>query len=158
VKVPAGAIPGNVTVTRNAVTSNALNFTVLVPSLSPIDEVIANVNMATGAKTCTVTPDGALCYTVSPDGDVVIPVDIAGETTYPAISVGDQPVAIVIHPNGRVAYVANFNSGTVSVIDVDQNSATFNTVIGTITVGTNPSDIAVFPDGDRCAGGQRGLG
>jgi YVTN family beta-propeller protein len=149
VKVPATAIPGPVTVTSNAVTSNAVNFTVLVPSLSPIDEVIASINTGSGAKSCTVTPDGALCYTVSPDGDVVIPVDIAGETTYPAISVGDQPVAIVIHPGGKIAYVANFSSGTVSVIDVDQSSATFNTVLSTITVGSNPSDLAVLPDGDR---------
>ncbi len=158
VKVPAGAIPGLVTVTRSAVTSNAVNFTVLVPSISPIDEVISSINTGSGAKTCTVTPDGALCYTVSPEGDVVIPVDIAGETTYPAISVGDQPVAIVIHPNGKVAYVANFNSGTVSVIDVDKNSANFNTVISTITVGTNPADIAVFPDGDRVLVANAGSG
>jgi YVTN family beta-propeller protein len=149
VKVPASAIPGPVTVTRNAVTSNGVNFTVLVPNLTPLDEVIASINTGSGAKTCTVSPDGSLCYTVSPDGDVVIPVDIAGETTYPAISVGDQPVAIVIDPSGKFAYVANFNSGSVSVIDVDKNSATFNTVVATITVGTNPADLAILPDGDR---------
>jgi len=158
VRVPAGAIPGPVTVNNGAATSNAVNFTVLVPSLTPIDEVISSINTGSGAKTCTVTPDGSLCYTVSPDGDVVIPVDIAGETTYPAISVGDQPVAIVMHPGGRVAYVANFNSGTLSVIDVDKNSANFNTVIATITVGTNPADIAVFPDGDRVLVANAGSG
>lgn len=158
VKVPAGAIPGPVTVTRNAATSNGVNFTVLVPSLLPIDEVISSINTGSGAKTCTVSPDGSLCYTVSPDGDVVIPVDIAGETTYPAISVGDQPVAIVMRPDGKVAYVANFNSGSVSVIDVDKNSATFNTVTATITVGTNPADLAVFPDGDRVLVANAGSG
>ena len=149
VKVPAGALPGPVTVTANATTSNAVNFTVLVPTQSPIDDVISTVNAGSGVKSCAVTPDGALCYTVSPDGDVVIPVDIAGETTFPAISVGDQPVAIVIHPEGKVAYVANFNSSSVSIIDVNPASGSFNTVISTITVGTNPSDLAVFPDGDR---------
>lgn len=149
VKVPATAIPGPVTVTSNAITSNAVNFTVLVPNQSPIDEVISTVGLGAGAKGCAVSPDGALCYTVSPDGDVVIPVDIEGETTYPAISVGDQPVAIVIHPEGTAAYVANFNSASVSVIDINQASGTFNTVVATITVGANPSDIAVLPDGDR---------
>ncbi len=158
VKIPSGAIPGPVTVTRNAVTSNAVNFTVLVPNLTPLDEVISSINTGQGAKSCTVSPDGSLCYTVSPDGDVVIPVDIAGETTYPAISVGDQPVAIVMRPDGKVAYVANFNSGSLSVIDVDKNSATFNTVIATITVGTNPADIAVFPDGDRVLVANAGSG
>ena len=40
-RIAATAIPGNVTVARSAVTSNAVNFTVLVPTQSPIDEVIA---------------------------------------------------------------------------------------------------------------------
>ena len=160
VKVPATAGPGTgpVTVTRSAQTSNAVNFNVLVPNTSPIDEVISNIGTGTGAKSCTVTPDGTLCYTVSPEGDVVIPVDIAGSTAYPAISVGDQPVAIVIRPDGKAAYVANFNSGSVSVIDTDKNSANFNTVITTINVGTNPSDLAVFPDGDRLLVANAGSG
>lgn len=158
VRVPAGAIPGPVTVNNGTSTSNPLTFTVLVPSLLPIDEVISSINTGSGAKTCTVSPDGSLCYTVSPDGDVVIPVDIAGETTYPAITVGDQPVAIVMRPDGKVAYVANFNSGSVSVIDTDKLSPTFNTVIGTITVGTNPADLAVFPDGDRVLVANAGSG
>jgi YVTN family beta-propeller protein len=149
VRVPVGATSGLVTVTANATTSNALDFTVLVPNQSPIDEVIANVNAGSGVKSCAVTPDGALCYTVSPDGDVVTPVDVAGATAYPAITVGDQPVAIIIHPEGKLAYVANFNSSSVSVIDVDPASGTFNTVLTTITVGANPADLAVFPDGDR---------
>ena len=158
VKVPATAIPGNVTVARSAVTSNAVNFTVLVPTQSPIDEVIATIGTGSGAKSCTVSPDGALCYTVSPEGDVVIPVDIAGQTTYPAITVGDQPVAIVMRPDGKVAYVANFNSGSVSVIDTDKNSATFNTVLTTINVGTNPTDLAVYPSGDRVVVANAGSG
>ncbi|HKW15612.1 MAG TPA: Ig-like domain-containing protein [Candidatus Krumholzibacteria bacterium] len=158
VKVPANAIPGNVTVTRSAVTSNAVNFTVLVPIVSPIDEVIATIGTGSGVKSCTVSPDGSLCYTVSPDGDVVIPVDIAGATTYAAINVGDQPVAIVMRPDGKVAYVANFNSGTVSVIDTDKNSSTFNTVLTTINVGSNPTDLAVYPDGDRVVVANAGSG
>jgi YVTN family beta-propeller protein len=158
VKVPATAIPGNVTVTRSAVTSNAVNFTVLVPTQSPIDEVIATIGTGSGAKSCTVSPDGTLCYTVSPDGNVVIPVDINGQTTYQSISVGDQPVAIVMRPDGKAAYVANFNSNSVSVIDTDKNSATFNTVINTIIVGTNPTDLAVYPDGDRLVVANAGSG
>ena len=36
-----------------------------------------------------------------------------------------------------------------SVIDVDADSPTFNTVVSTITVGSNPTDVAIFPDGGR---------
>jgi YVTN family beta-propeller protein len=157
VRVPPLATTGPVTVTRGA-TSNALEFHVLVPNQSPIDEVVSTVGLGTGGKSCAVSPDGTLLYTVSPDGDVVIPIDIEGETTFPSISVGDQPVAIVIHPEGGFAYVANFNSSSVSIIDIDAGSGTFNTVVETVTVGANPADIAVFPDGDRVVVANAGSG
>jgi YVTN family beta-propeller protein len=55
-----------------------------------------------------------------------------------------------MHPDGNYAYIANFGSGTVSVICVDPDSvAIFNTVVTNITVGTNPLDVAVHPNGDR---------
>jgi YVTN family beta-propeller protein len=149
VKVPVGAVSGTVQVQVGAVLSNPRAFTVLLPNTSPIDEVIATVPAGAGAKSCAVSPDGALVYTVSPEGNVVIPVDVSGGSTFASIPVGDQPVAIVIHPNGLVAYVANFNSGTVSVIDIDPTSSTFNTVIRSISVGTNPADLATDPDGSR---------
>ena len=149
VVVPTSAASGNVNVTVGPLASNNVPFTVLVANVSPIDDVIATIGTASGTKSCAVTGDGALCYSVSAEGDVVIPVDVEGATTYPSIPVGDQPVAIVIDPASAFAYVANFNSGTVSVIDVNSSSPTFNTVVQTITVGSNPTDVAIFPDGDR---------
>jgi YVTN family beta-propeller protein len=150
VKVPLDAIPGIVRVAAAGDTSNSLPFTVLVPSTSPVDEVIKTVGTGSSTKSVTVTPDGAIAYSVSPDGDVVIPIDINGETTYPSIAVGDNPIAIAMHPDGNYAYVANFGSGTVTVICVDPDSiGKFNTVVTTISVGTNPLDVAVHPNGDR---------
>lgn len=149
VTVPGDAVSGTVRVTNGSGTSNALPFVVLAPNTSPIDEVIATITAGSGARSCAVSPDGALVYAVGTEGDVVIPVDVEGLTTFSAIPVGDQPVAIVIHPNGKVAYVANFNSGTVSVIDIVSTSPDFNTVVQTLRVGTNPSDLAVDPDGSR---------
>jgi YVTN family beta-propeller protein len=158
VVVPQTAVSGIVRVAAGPDTSNAKPFTVLTPTTSPIDEVIATIGTGSSAKSCGVSPDGALCYTVSPEGDVVIPVDIKGQTSYPSIPVGDQPVAIVIHPDGTFAYVANFNSGTVSVIDIQPTSITFNHVVATIPVGTNPTDLAIFPDGDRVLVANAGSG
>ncbi len=150
VRVPLDAIPGDVRVAAAGDTSNALPFTVLVPSTSPVDEVLATIGTGTTTKSVTVTPDGAMAYSVSPDGDVVIPIDINGQNTYPSISVGDNPIAIAIHPDGNYAYVANFGSASVSVICVDPDSAgIFNTVVTTINVGTNPLDVALHPNGDR---------
>lgn len=48
------------------------------------------------------------------------------------------------------AYVANGNGNSVSVIDTDPASATFNTVIGTpIPVGNDPAGVAITPNGKR---------
>jgi DNA-binding beta-propeller fold protein YncE len=44
---------------------------------------------------------------------------IAGMVTaYPGT--GDGPVAVACAPDGRTAYVANLNSGTVTVLDTAQ--------------------------------------
>lgn len=150
--IPVLATPGtvNVTVTDGIGTSNAFPFTILPATTTVIDEVIANIASGS-AKSVVVSGDGALCYAVGTDGDVVIPVGIEDEFTYPSIPVGDQPVAIVIDPAGDFAYVANFNSGNVSVIDVDPTSSEYHTVVETITAGRNPIDVAVAPDGSRVA-------
>jgi YVTN family beta-propeller protein len=51
-------------------------------------------------------------------------------------------MAIAITPDGTTAYVANYNSGTVSPIDLAIDTA------GTpITVGTKPIAIAIVPSG-----------
>ena len=151
VLVPNTALSGTIRVVTSTATSNAVNFTALVPSTSTIDDVIANITMGSSAKSVVISGDGALCYAVGTDGDVVIPVGIEDAFTYPSIPVGDQPVAIVLHPGGTLGYVANFNSGTVSVIDVNPDSPDFNTVVGTISVGINPIDVSIAPDGDRLA-------
>jgi YVTN family beta-propeller protein len=151
VVVPLTAVTGTIQVVSGLQTSNTVPFVVLYPSTTTIDDVIANIGTSSGAKSIAISADGTLCYSVGTDGDVVIPVDIETATTYASIPVGDQPVAIVMHPAGTFAYVANFNSGTVSVIDVDPLSTAFNTVVESITVGTNPIDLAITADGDRLA-------
>ncbi len=151
VNVPLGALSGPVTVVTSAGTSNAVAFTVLERSSSHIDEVVATIGTASGTKSVAVSGDGALCYSLGTDGDIVIPINLEDETTYPSIPVGDQPVAIVMHPGGALAYVANFGSGSVSAIDVDPASGSFNSVVTSLNVGANPTDLAIAPDGDRLA-------
>jgi YVTN family beta-propeller protein len=59
------------------------------------------------------------------------------------ITVGKDPGAIAITPDGRTAYVATDASGFVSVINTQTNQ-----VVGSpITVGTEPFAIAITPDG-----------
>jgi len=59
-------------------------------------------------------------------------------------NVGTYPGAIALTPDGSEAYIANYLSNTVSVID----NVTFEN-ISTINVGINPSGIAITPDGTK---------
>ncbi|MGH7740638.1 MAG: FlgD immunoglobulin-like domain containing protein, partial [Candidatus Eiseniibacteriota bacterium] len=63
------------------------------------------------------------------------------------ITVGTQPQAIGIVPDGTRAYVANTGSNDVSVIDTNPTSPTYHTVLETIPVDTAPVDIEVSPIG-----------
>jgi YVTN family beta-propeller protein len=58
------------------------------------------------------------------------------------ISVGTQPVAILIDSTGTYAYVANLGSATVSQINLSSN-----TVSGTVAVGSTPTSLALDPSG-----------
>jgi YVTN family beta-propeller protein len=67
------------------------------------------------------------------------------------IPVGDSPLWVVVSPDSKTAYVSNYFSSTVSVIDVATNTVTF-----TIPVPSNPQSLALTPDGQKlyvvCAG------
>ena len=87
------------------------------------------------------------------DGDNKISVlSIDGtkvEHTKRDISAGLRPYGLVIHPNGKIAVVANIGTGsgdadTVSVIDIEAKPAR---VVQTVTVGQTPEGIALSPDG-----------
>ena len=60
------------------------------------------------------------------------------------MAVGDGPFGVAVTPGGDFVYVANFFTGTVSVI---QTTAP-NTVVDTVDVGGFPMCVAVSPDGD----------
>jgi len=150
VTVPAIATSGVVRVAAGADTSNAQPFNVLVQSTTSVDDVIGSVNTNAGKKTVTVSADGSIAYSVNAESDNVIPIGVDSLATYPSISVGDYPVAIVMHPWGTSAYVTNFGSASVSVINTaDPLSPDFHSVSSTVLVGANPVDVAVLPDGSR---------
>ena len=84
-------------------------------------------------------------------GMLAVPLAAAGITAVPAsaatdyavtatIPVGSYPVGVGVDPSTQTAYVANSNSGTVSVID-----ELTNTVTATIPVGGEPDAVGVDP-------------
>jgi YVTN family beta-propeller protein len=58
------------------------------------------------------------------------------------IAVGSGPVGIGLSPNGTLAYVANYDGNTVSVINTTNNS-----IVATVPVGSSPLGVAVTPNG-----------
>jgi len=70
-------------------------------------------------------------------------IDTASNTVVATIGVGSFPVGVAITPNGAFAYVANFNSNSVSVI-----STVTNTVTATVAVGL-VRGLAITPNGAR---------
>ena len=148
--VPIHAATGSVRVVNTvaADTSNALDFTVLTPDAIPINNVITSVSTGSGTHSVSITPDGTLAYAVSPFGNRVVVISLKKIAVVTSIPVGENPVAIAIDPQGKFAYVANYLDGTISVVDVDSGSPTFNQVVTALRVGGGPSDLAVTPDGD----------
>ena len=68
------------------------------------------------------------------------PIATATNTAGPPITVGSEPDAIAITPDGKTAYAANFGSGTVTPI-----ATATNTAGPPITVGSEPIAIAITP-------------
>jgi YVTN family beta-propeller protein len=65
-------------------------------------------------------------------------------TVITTVSVGQEPVAIAVSPNSKTAYVANYSSSSVSVIDADKYD-----VVATTPVAPHPQCLAVSPDGTK---------
>ena len=85
-------------------------------------------------------------------GDSAFPLDgvaaIDGtDTVVDSITVGDGARAIALTPDGTKAYVANFDDGTVSVLDVSTPSSMG--LLTTIAVGGGPSGIAIPATGGK---------
>ena len=80
------------------------------------------------------------------NANAVSVINTATNTVFATITVGVNPTAVTVTPDGTRAYVTNFGNDTVSVI----NTAT-NTVIATIPLGFlgSPQTVAVSPDGTR---------
>lgn len=80
------------------------------------------------------------------NGHVVAPVTVSttsgGQKVGAKIKVGSYPDAVAITPNGKMAYVANYTSNTVTPIDLATNKAR-----PAIPVGVGPSAIAIAPNG-----------
>ncbi|MGZ8194563.1 MAG: beta-propeller fold lactonase family protein [Methylosarcina sp.] len=103
-----------------------------------------------------ITPDGTRAYVANqgfPANVAVIDTDTNSPTyntvvtTIPISDLNTTAVwGMAITPDGALAYVTKGSEDSVSVIDTDTNSPTFNTVVATIPIGDSPTAVAITPD------------
>ena len=86
------------------------------------------------------SPDGTRVYVANAGGGVWV-VDAAANppSRLTFITVGAGPSGIAITPDGAVVYVVNNGVSSVSLISTISNS-----VVATISVGTNPSSVGII--------------
>jgi serine/threonine-protein kinase len=132
--IPIGKRPQAVAVSRDGHRAYVLND---LPSVSVIDTdsdtVTATVPVGAWPVAMALSPDGRHVYVVDhgsaigPDstaalGSVSV-IDTDSKTVTATIPVGLGPIAVALSPNGRRAYVTNYDSGSVSVIDTSSDTA-----------------------------------
>ncbi len=72
-----------------------------------------------------------------------IPIAAAETLVLAVVTTGSSPYHVAVSPDGTRAYISNFGSDTVTVID-----AATNAVVATISVGLAPEGVAISPDGE----------
>lgn len=145
------------------VTISSVEYMAGVPKLTKVAE------LSVGAKTSEpwqVALDGCgnRAYVVLREEQKVVEIlgiSTAAPTVGASVAVGSEPTGIVLSPNNKTLYVANWVNGTVSIIDtatmavtgtVDLNATLAATgLLGTVTARAalaHPRSLAMTNDGD----------
>jgi YVTN family beta-propeller protein/VCBS repeat-containing protein len=140
-----------------AVSPDGSHAYVTITNTDAENGTVVEIDTATGIVTAAipvgefpigvaVSPDGTRVYVTN--GGVVSVIDTASSMISTIPMVGDVG-HVTLSADGTRAYVTNPGANTVSVIDTDPTSATYNTVTATIatTPGHVPWQVAVSPDG-----------
>lgn len=101
------------------------------------------------AGTIAITGDDRRVLVVNPENDSLSVIDTASDAEVAEVPVGDEPSAVVIAPDDKVAYVAlKAEARVVRVVGIDGSSPA---VSGSVAVGSEPVGLALSPRGDRLA-------
>lgn len=127
--------------------------------------VIATVPVGAAPIGVAAAPGGRYVYITQHNADTVAVVSTNTNTVLAQISAGSKPMGVAVSPDGTRLFVTNFltatasgagslwGNGTLTVVDTATRS-----VLTTVTVGANPSGVAVSPDGNRVYVANSGAG
>ena len=133
--------------------STAVPVIVPISPLKAAPVVIATVRVVPNPQGLAVSPDGTRVYVTSfldtaAGGGSLSVIATANNTAVATIAVGEYSMGAVFHPNANRAYVANYQSGTVSVINTSTDAVVTTIKLASGT-GTSPVDLAISADGSR---------
>jgi DNA-binding beta-propeller fold protein YncE len=132
----------------NSVSSRGIDFRTSGNSTRMVIDANGNVGVGTTTPGSRLTVSGTTTLVGSATGPTALRVmgnidNTTASTVNPfavgSVTTGSSPQAIAV--SGRYAYVANYTSSTLQVIDI--TNPTSPLVVGSITTGANPQDVAV---------------
>ncbi|MGW0176955.1 beta-propeller fold lactonase family protein [Rhodococcus sp. NPDC003322] len=131
------------------VNSGSNNVSVINSSTSTsTNTVVTTINVGTTPNAVAVNPSGTRAY-VTNAGSLLVPgsvsvIDTTSNTVVATVrtGIGTTPNAVAVSPDGTRVYVANRGSNDISVIDTNNN-----TVVGRISVSSQPTSVVVTSDG-----------
>jgi uncharacterized protein (TIGR03437 family) len=104
----------------------------------------------TSSQTLALSADDALLAVANPDNNSVTFFDVKnGNTKIAEITVGTEPNAVALSPDGTFAYVANTVSGTVTILSLDRTKPYLATLVAQVKVGIEPYGLALTPSGRK---------
>lgn len=122
--------------------SNSTKGTISVIDTATNQVVGGPITLGPGLYYSAITPDGRTLL-VSDTNKSVWTLDIPTGAVGPTLPVGNDPSGIAVSPDGRRAYVANYKSGDVSVIELSP----LQVLSPPIAVSKQPEFVAFTPDG-----------
>jgi YVTN family beta-propeller protein len=135
-----------------AYVTDAGSIGTLGDTITPIDlatnRTLPPITVGPGPQGIAITPNGRTAYVADAGaivsgqtgsfGSTVTPVNLAAGKALRAIKVGNAPVGVAISPDGLTALVTNLNSGSISTIDISND-----TVGSPIEVTGGPIAVAI---------------
>jgi YVTN family beta-propeller protein len=101
---------------------------------------------ASKSGTIAISGDDTLVVMVNPENDSISIFDAITETLTEEVDTGDEPSAIVIHPDDDTAFVANRADATVVKVSGLRGTPS---VSAPLAVGSEPTGLALSPTGAR---------
>lgn len=116
-------------------------------TVTPTATEVPFLSRPSKSSAIAVSEDEFLIAMVNPDSGTLSIFAAGTNIKLSEVAVGNQPVAVVIHPNSRTAYVANRGDST--VVQVSEIDSPNPTVSDPVQVGSEPTGLALTPSGNR---------